>query len=70
MKEVEQRIDQLLTLRVEVAHIVLLASVEEVQVDHMLYRVTAMAEILWTVNHTAKILEQVVDMYSSQGRGR
>ena len=51
-------------------HTDLLAIVEEVKVDHTLYRVTARAEILWTVNHTAKILEQVVDMCLNYGRGR
>lgn len=51
-------------------HTDLLTNVEEVKVDHTLYRVTARAVILWTVNHTAKILEQVVDMCLNYGRGR
>jgi hypothetical protein len=45
-KEEGQRIGQLLTLRVEVVHTDLLANVEPVKVHHILYRVTAMAEIL------------------------
>lgn len=65
-----QHIDPLLTLRLEVVHTDLLANAEEAKVDHTLYRVTATAEILWTVNHTAKILEQVVDMCLNCGRGR
>jgi hypothetical protein len=55
----------LLTLRVEVAHTDLLVNEEEVKVDHILCHVTAREEYLWTANHTEKIPEQAVDMYSN-----
>lgn len=51
-------------------HTDLLANVEEVKVDHTLCRVTARAENLLTVNHTVKILEQVVGKCLNYGRGR
>lgn len=70
MKAAGQRIGPLLTQSLEVVHTDLLANVEEVKVGHKLYRVTARAEILWTVNHTEKILVQVVDMCLNYGRGR
>lgn len=70
MKAVGQHIGPLLTLSLEVVHTDFLANVEEVKVGHTLYHVSAMAEILWTVNHTAKILDLVVDMCLNYGRGR
>jgi hypothetical protein len=69
-KAVGQHIAPQLTLRLGVVHTDLLVNVEEVKVDHTVYCVTAMAEILWTANHTAKILEEVVDMCLYYGRGR
>jgi hypothetical protein len=69
-KAMEQHIAPQLTLSLEVVHTDLLVNVEEVKVGHTLYCVTAMAEILWTANHSAKILEQVVDMCLYYGRGR
>jgi hypothetical protein len=69
-KAMGQHIAPQLTLRLEVVHTDLLVNVEEVRVGRTLYCVTAMAEILWTANHTAKILEEVVDMCLYYGRGR